>query len=418
MLQLIWNTIAYSGMTGVKDEAEQKNVLLVNTLAVLMLLFTLVFTGISVAILPDNLQLLPKIPLVYSLLLLGVLFLNGKGYRLLARLYFSLSGMIFMGLMSFLMGAESNFHFFLFPVILAQFFIFPARQRSWMNFTGFAALLELAALHIYLPEMGRNLNWTQQDMLSISRANLLGAGVLTLGLAAYISRIYEVAETYLHLERSKSEKLLLNILPASIVDKLRESPDTIAERFEECTILFSDIVGFTEMSHSMSPVDVVDLLNRIFSEFDDLAEKHGLEKIKTIGDAYMVVGGLPEPDQKHAESVARFALDMLEVVRRYREVEELPLEIRIGMASGDAVAGVIGKKKFVYDLWGKSVNTASRMESSGVPGKVQVTESTYSLLKGKFQFEERGFVELKGMGRVASYLLLAEMSSVADSLRV
>ncbi len=416
MLQLIWNTIAYSGMAKVMDEAEQKNVLLINTLAVILILFTLAFTGISVLILPTELQLLPKIPLIYSVLLLGVLWLNGKGFRLVARLYFAIGGMAFMGGMSYLMGSASAFHFFLFTVILAQFFLFPVNQRGWMYIVGVGALIELAALHILLPAKSPYLSLDTQDLQTISRANILGAAALTMGFAAYISRIYEVAETYLHLERSKSEKLLLNILPATIVDKLRESPDTIAERFEECTILFSDIVGFTEMSHRMSAVDVVDLLNRIFSEFDDLAEKHGLEKIKTIGDAYMVVGGLPEPDDEHAERVARFALEMLEVIQRYRERESLPLEIRIGMASGDAVAGVIGKKKFVYDLWGKSVNTASRMESSGLPGRVQVTESTYSLLKGKFQFEERGYVELKGMGQVASYLLLSESGGLDGTL--
>ncbi|HBS05771.1 MAG TPA: hypothetical protein DEA96_12445 [Leptospiraceae bacterium] len=418
MLQLIWNTIAYSGMAKVMDEAEQKNVLLINTLAVIIILFTLAFTGISVLILPEELQLLPKIPLLYSVLLLGVLWLNGKGLRLLARLYFAMVGMLFMGVMTYLMGAGTSFHFFLFTVILAQFFLFPVHQRGWMYLVGVAALVELAALHIMVPLKSPYLSLDAADVQSISRANIIGSAALTLGFAAYISRIYEVAETYLHLERSKSEKLLLNILPATIVDKLRESPDTIAERFEECTILFSDIVGFTEMSHRMSAVDVVDLLNRIFSEFDDLAEKHGLEKIKTIGDAYMVVGGLPEPDHEHAERVARFALDMLDVIQGYREKEDLPLEIRIGMASGDAVAGVIGKKKFVYDLWGKSVNTASRMESSGLPGRVQVTESTYSLLKGKFQFEERGFVELKGMGQVASYLLLEEATTLDSSLKV
>ncbi|HNL70245.1 MAG TPA: adenylate/guanylate cyclase domain-containing protein, partial [Leptospiraceae bacterium] len=135
-------------------------------------------------------------------------------------------------------------------------------------------------------------------------------------------------------------------------------------------------------------------------------------KIKTIGDAYMIVGGLPEPDPHHAENVARFALEMLDVVRQYRQENGLPLELRIGINSGDAVAGVIGKKKFIYDLWGDSVNTASRMESHGLPGQIQVTESTYMLLKDKFQFSERGSMEVKGLGIVKSYLLMEAMEPI------
>jgi class 3 adenylate cyclase len=184
---------------------------------------------------------------------------------------------------------------------------------------------------------------------------------------------------------AQSQKLLLNILPESIVRKLRESPDTIAERFDHCTVLFSDIVGFTGIAKKMSAVEVVSLLNEIFSAFDDLAEQHGLEKIKTIGDAYMVVGGLPEPDAAHAEKVARFAIDMLGVVKRYRDENDVPLELRVGINTGAAVAGVIGKKKFIYDLWGDSVNTASRMESHGIPGQIQVTESTLCPDQGQVQ---------------------------------
>ncbi|HNN81168.1 MAG TPA: adenylate/guanylate cyclase domain-containing protein, partial [Leptospiraceae bacterium] len=149
--------------------------------------------------------------------------------------------------------------------------------------------------------------------------------------------------------------------------------------------------------------------NEIFSRFDDLAEKYKLEKIKTIGDAYMVVGGLPEPDEDHAKKVASFALEMLEIINDYRKEKNIPIEVRIGINSGAAVAGVIGKKKFIYDLWGDSVNTASRMESHGVPGHIQVSESTYRHLKDLFQFKDRGVLEVKGLGAVQSYLLTAKI---------
>jgi adenylate cyclase len=187
---------------------------------------------------------------------------------------------------------------------------------------------------------------------------------------------------------------------------LRDHSDTFADRYENCTILFSDFVGFTELTKTMPAVEIVSLLNEIFSEFDDLADKHGLEKIKTIGDSYMVVGGAPEPDNFHAENVASFALEILGIIEKYKIKYNLPLEIRVGINSGDAIAGVIGKKKFIYDLWGDSVNIASRMESYGVPGKIQVTEFTHSLLKGKFQFEEIKTLEVKGLGTIKSYMLL------------
>lgn len=405
--------MAYSGVSRVSDESEQKIVVLVNTLTIILSGFTLVFTVVSSIIFPT--QVLWKLPLLYGVLIFGSLVLNGKGKRLLSRLYFTVVSLVFIGVMSYLVGGKVLFHFFLVTVALVQFFIYPTSQRSYMFTLAILAIVELAALHVWLPENGR-LSAPPDVQKWIAAANIIGTGSLVLALSAHISSIYRTAESYLHIEREKSERLLLNILPATIVEKLRESPDTIAERFEECTILFSDIVGFTEMSHKLNAVDLVRLLNEIFSEFDDLAEKHNLEKIKTIGDAYMVVGGLPEPSQEHAERVARFALDMLEVIRRHRELSDLPLEIRIGIASGDAVAGVIGKKKFVYDLWGSSVNTASRMESSGIPGQVQVTEFTYELLKDKFHFERRGTVDLKGLGQMNSYLLVSEINAAVGSL--
>jgi adenylate cyclase len=416
MFQLIWNAIAYSGMALVKDESEQKNVLLLNTLSILIPTFTVLFTGLSglvFSLLFENVWTMPywQLPLLFSFSLLPVLSLNGKGRRNLARFYFGTATLLFVGFQTWRMGPETNFHFYLIATALVQFFIFPATMRPWMYFMGGLAVLELVALHVFLPRESSFELVSAEVVTWMANTNLIVAASLICFLAAYATRVYEIAESYLHMERSKSEKLLLNILPGPIIEQLRERPETIAERFEECTILFSDLVGFTEMSHRLSAVEVVRLLNDIFSEFDDLAEAHGLEKIKTIGDAYMVVGGLPHPNADHAEGVARFALDMLRVVRNYRERNDIPLEIRIGMASGDAVAGVIGKKKFVYDLWGQSVNTASRMESSGLPGRVQVTESTYRLLKDKFSFEERGPVELKGMGTVNSYILLPEKAA-------
>lgn len=411
MLQLIWNLIAYSGVARLSDPAETKNVVLLNSLAVIIAGFSVVSMIVSSAMLPGFEQV-ELVPLAYALLLFGVIFFNGRGSFLLARVYFALLSIAFLTFTGLVMGGESNFHFFLLTAMLLLFFIFPERESAWKwafavsvsaIFFGFVFLMSdhpgLVAFTGAEREMLRNINGVTCALLNLS-------------FAAYISGTFHTAERYLHAEKEKSERLLLNILPAPVAEKLRENPDTIAERFENCTILFSDIVGFTELSRKLSAVEVVRLLNEIFSAFDDLAEKYSLEKIKTIGDAYMVVGGLPEPQDEHAELVARFALDMMNVVREYREKSEFPLELRVGISTGDAVAGVIGKKKFVYDLWGSSVNTASRMESHGLPGQIQVTESTYALLKDKFKLEERGTIDVKGLGAVRSYLLLHEPHAV------
>jgi len=207
-------------------------------------------------------------------------------------------------------------------------------------------------------------------------------------------------------EQEKSEELLLNILPEAIAEQLKQETQAIAEYFESVTILFSDIVGFTSLSARMAPIDLVNCLNEMFSSFDYLAEKHGLEKIKTIGDAYMIVGGLPIPQPDHATAMAVMALDMQKVLQDFAMENGESLQIRIGIHTGPVVAGVIGVRKFSYDLWGDTVNTASRMESSGTPGRIHVSHQVYEVLKDRFQFEERGIISVKGKGEMKTYWLV------------
>jgi len=209
----------------------------------------------------------------------------------------------------------------------------------------------------------------------------------------------------LHYEQEQAERLLLNILPKLIAQRLKQLESTIADNFEEVTVLFADIVGFTELSARFPPAQVVELLNRIFSAFDELSDYYGLEKIKTIGDAYMVVGGLPTPHPDHAEAIANMALDMQRVITKFNNQNNQTLSIRIGINTGPVVAGVIGIKKFSYDLWGDTVNIASRMESQGLPDKIQVTEFTYKKLQNNYLFEERGMIQVKGKGKMTTYFL-------------
>lgn len=214
------------------------------------------------------------------------------------------------------------------------------------------------------------------------------------------------AELALHLAQQQSESLLLNILPKTIAEQLKQSTDAIAEHFDEVSILFSDIVGFTPLSARLSPIDLVKLLNEMFSKFDKLAEKYQLEKIKTIGDAYMVAAGLPVQRKNHAQAIAEMALDMQGSIQQFSLENREEFQIRIGIHSGPVVAGVIGKKKFSYDLWGDTVNVASRMESSGIPGKIQITGDTYELLKDRYVVEKRGQIFVKGKGDMITYWLI------------
>jgi len=209
---------------------------------------------------------------------------------------------------------------------------------------------------------------------------------------------------------ARSEGLLLNVLPRSIAQRLKREPGVIADAHEDVTVLFADVVDFTPFAERTEPARVVGVLDQVFKAFDGLAERHGVEKIKTIGDAYMAAAGLPDPRTDHAEAMADMALDMQEAVASVCKPLGLDLAIRIGMESGPVIAGVIGRHRFIYDLWGDTVNTASRLESHGLPGRIQVGEAAHRLLRDHYEFEDRGEIELKGKGLRRVYLLVGRRS--------
>ena len=213
----------------------------------------------------------------------------------------------------------------------------------------------------------------------------------------------------MRIEREKSERLLLNVLPKSIADRLKQGESTIADSFPDVSVLFADLGDFTRLATEVPAPELVHLLNEIFSKFDWLAELHLLEKIKTIGDAYMAVGGLPTPRPDHVEAVAEMALDMQKVVTKLNWGDGKCIDLRIGISTGPVVAGIIGSKKFIYDLWGDTVNIASRMESLGQFGAIQVSEPTYERLKDRYAFERRGKIEVKGKGKMTTYFLTGRM---------
>ena len=226
-----------------------------------------------------------------------------------------------------------------------------------------------------------------------------------------VQKSLEDAHRQIVIEQERSEKLLLNILPGPIADRLKNSDKTIADGFADVTVMFADIVNFTQVAANMSPSQVFAMLNRIFSAFDELAEQYGLEKIKTIGDAYMVAGGLNEDIDDYSAAIADLAIAMRDLLRRDFSVNASHLEVRIGIGTGPIVAGVLGKKKFIYDLWGDTVNIASRITAEGVPGMIQCDTTTYHRLARNFDFHEPQTIYLKGKGDMTVYRLVGRKNA-------
>ena len=252
--------------------------------------------------------------------------------------------------------------------------------------------------------------WFTDTMLAL---NVTVGGTIVFTLLAVFAGQRRDALAALRGEQARSESLLLNILPQSIAERLKAETQTIADQFSSASILFADVVDFTPVAERLPPAEVVGILDRLFSHFDVLAEHHGLEKIKTIGDCYMVAAGVPAPRPDHARALALMALDMQAAMCSVDEVGHLGLELRVGINSGPVVAGVIGRKRFLYDLWGDAVNTASRMESHGTSGRIQITRATKELLEEEFVCEPRGTIEVKGKGEMEVWYLVGPRAEAA-----
>jgi adenylate cyclase len=245
--------------------------------------------------------------------------------------------------------------------------------------------------------------WFTSTMLAL---NVAVGGTIVFTLLAVFARQRRDALAALREEQARSESLLLNILPRSIAERLKAETRTIADQISSASILFADVVDFTPLAERLPPADVVGMLDDLFSHFDFLAERHGLEKIKTIGDCYMVAAGVPSPRTDHAHALALMALDMQRAMESSEEIGHLGLQLRIGINSGPVVAGVIGRKRFLYDLWGDAVNTASRMESHGTSGRIQITRATKELLGSAFVCEKRGIISVKGKTEMETWYLV------------
>ena len=293
-----------------------------------------------------------------------------------------------------ILGKNSDWFLWLLPVMMMSFFIFSVKEKSTSITLALSTWVIFALLQIKVQDV-----WPIQEII-------LGLGLVI--VSYYAKHLTEQTELALLEERETSKRLLHNFLPEKIAEKLRENgnqPPMIAQRYEHVTVLFADIVNFTPMSEKLTPEALVAVLNELFTEFDLLIEKYKLEKIKTIGDAYMVAGGLPKDLPNHECAAADFAVEMLSTIKRLDKKWKYDLDMRIGMHCGPVVAGVIGKQKFAFDMWGDTVNVAARMESHGMPGYIHISEPLADILQEKYAISQRGWVEVKGKGMMQTFWL-------------
>ena len=395
---------AVCGSTDVLQDEEARRKLLVGTGALLALFLTLFYTVLYVSQ-GWWVPVVFNIPVCLALAAL-YLFLRRNASNTSITIFFLILIAQLVIVTNIFLGQESGIHYFLFCIMPFLVIAFPQKKdRSFIMLIGaadFFAFVFTEYAYFNSPFFVD----PSADMLTLLHlASTTGTILLISALVLILYLDISRAKNALAREHQRSEALLLNILPGPIAHRLKASPDVIAETFGEASVLFADIAGFTALAARFRPDELVSILNRYFSGYDELAEKYGVEKIKTIGDAYMVAAGIPEVRNDHAIALMNMALDMIEITGRISRDAGLDLAIRIGMNSGEVTAGVIGKKKFVYDLWGDTVNVASRMESHGLPGRIQVSPRTYHLLSDRFLFEHRGPIEIKGMGRQDVYLL-------------
>lgn len=414
----IWTQLSQNGAVNL-DYATARRVVLANQFCLIAIILNLIY-ALQVWIL-DARGLAVFLWLILSacLAFTASLWLNGQGHHRLARWILSSVPVATLLTSAYFVGNGAGLQLYLIVIWTLLFLLFTRREIKALVL--FSAIYWLGFLLIEYRFTAPGLDYPFPDgiieqIYGLSVTGTFAAVALVVGL--FFAEIHR-AEKRLQQEYERSESLLLNILPASIAERLKHQHEDsnsktsgrlIADSVPEATVLFADIVGFTPLSERLPPASLVDLLNRIFSRFDAIVQQHGLEKIKTIGDAYMLVGGLPQARPDHCQAVALAALDMREALASLNVAEQQSLQIRIGLHCGPLTAGVIGRHKFAYDIWGDTVNIASRLESHSLPGQIQVSKSVYQKLGKDFDFETRGEIELKGRGRMPTWFLLSRQA--------
>jgi class 3 adenylate cyclase len=348
-------------------------------------------------------------PIIYgSNLLLGMMFLivlifNEKGWRVLAALWLIITSYISVLLFLYLLGYSSGVPVICFLIIILPYMTFPRKARKLAH--GFSILACLTLIVAVSLQSNINAHYDELDPYLSQVVNISITGFICLALIWSMSVLIDRSEESLMAEQKKTDDLLHNILPVNVAKDLKETGRTIPKRHENVTILFTDFKGFTELVASISEITLVNELNAIFGRFDEIVEEAGVEKIETIGDAYVAASGLGEGIAEHAINCITAAQQMLYYLKERNRKHEIKWRMRVGIHSGPIVAGVVGKKKFRYDLFGDTINTASRMESLGEPGKINISGPTYQLVKNDIDCEYRGKIHAKGKGEMEMYFV-------------
>ena len=348
-------------------------------------------------------------PIIYgSNALLGLMFLivlifNNKGWRVLATVWLTIASYISVLLFLYLLGYSSGVAVICFLIIILPYMTFPRKARKLAH--GFSILACLTLIVTVILQSNINAHYDELDPYLSQIVNISITGFICLALIWSMSVLIDRSEESLMAEQIKSDDLLHNILPVNVAKDLKETGRTIPQRHENVTILFTDFKGFTELVASISEITLVNELNDIFGRFDEIVEEAGVEKIETIGDAYVAACGLGEGITEHAINCITAAQQMIYYLEERNSNHEIKWRMRVGIHSGPIVAGVVGKKKFRYDLFGDTINTASRMESSGEPGKINISETTYQLVKNDINCESRGKIQAKGKGEMEMYFV-------------
>lgn len=416
MMKNIWYKLLSLGVISSLEEIDIKHIKLLNALTTFSGLFSLIYLAIEIPYYPATRWLIFCLVMLSGLFFI-VFWLNKRANFLAARLLFNLSALAFISFYVLALGPQVNGQIFFLLVTVTAFFIYPETEKHYQYAIIFLSAVIFITVEIYFYFFTQPLLKIPDALAVLFKLSFsIGFLIFLTTFSYYIANHYQEAEKLLALEKKYSDDLLHSILPDSIIKRLKIEPGIIADRFEATTILFADIVGFTELSEQATPRTLVKLLNQMFSVFDELTDYYGLEKIKTMGDAYMVAGGLPIANKNHAQTVANLALDMQAKLAEFNQQQRQNFQIRIGIHTGSVIAGVIGIKKFVYDIWGDAVNIASRMESHGIAGEIQVSEATYLALKDQYVFEERGTIEVKGKGEMRVYLLKGKKYAIRHKL--
>lgn len=394
-----------------RDQREQLQTDLLVTsstiIALLGLLWGLIYTFVGAV----SAGAIPIIYAAFSFASIGYFALTGRYH--LFRFSQLLITLIFPALLMLVLGGFVNSS----GVILWSLtspvgaLLFDSRRKAAFWFAGFAVTILTAGLidaGVFGPRLLEQSSLSPNVLTTFFIMNVIGPSVVVFSLLTYFTRQRDRAHDLLVAEQAKSDTLLLNILPQSIARQLKDGREVIAECVNTASILFADIAGFTPLSAELGVERVVDLLNDLHTGFDEIMERHGLEKIRTIGDGYMAAAGVPTPRDDHAHAMVTAALEMLDFSRELSRTYEFPIHLRIGINTGTIMAGVIGRKKFSYDIWGDPVNVASRMESHGVADCIQVAERTYELIKNDFITEPRGLIEIKGKGEMRTWLVVGK----------